>query len=807
MPLASLCLFIAFVALGVPSQITSSGDAVVSGLYDCYEVERGQLSDDCERAMHAFRAGRLAFVSQKEEYCLQLATERLAVKIDEIPPTAAVSSMFEDHMLKLRPFKSSCAACSLGPHVPRVLANNYLRRVEGVQHLMQPATLDGGSEGSTFLCPAHLHLVAWLQQGSATLTLRDERAARFWSSSIGNASMADLLTVRSSADKDPMCPPPAKQRLLQANLQGGDFLFVPHPFAVSLSAETDAVKAVCYLDASNFNTVLEYLERADSADGRQILRALSSAAFDRSMRREAADLPVDEYLQFQQLITAPAAAQESRPELQQQEQKQRRRRRGGGGEYKVWQETVAWDSLIASKTIPKPASLHDIVMGRSSAVLSLHEATSLWTNEEGNSKASARGLRLSTCTLGPDTVLFDDFLLDSTGSASLRTAQWTAASCWDVDYGADQLQLTDLTAQLTAVQLTANGLKPDEFYQFQLRRLHDGASSPRTAWSARMRALPVTAPSVPQLTAPATHTAVRIPSPTWLQSFRSADIVPFVRIFSITLTAALPSDNGGLSAIYWEVSAMVAGERLPVDWRMLPCNSSVSSEGVRVSVTALRPGLTYTLRLRACNAVGCSAYSLPATHSARVSDVLIDDDERTLLSHAPPPGSLHTVIAVDTAAQEIAVPSIGMMSKLADVKAHTDIFQVWRCHWSPAADLVLAAAVFFPATVDERTAGKVVFLRRDGTALHQLALLAQQAGAVALVVVDDGRCTEYDQRCIPGATKALGEGFAAQDIPFYWAPLRIPVVFVTTLLAEQIQGQLQETHLASAVAATARDEL
>jgi len=44
----------------------------------------------------------------------------------------------------------------------------------------------------------------------------------------------------------------------------------------------------------------------------------------------------------------------------------------------------------------------------------------------------------------------------------------------------------------------------------------------------------------------------------------------------------------------------------------------------------------------------------------------------------------------------------------------------------------------------------------------------QRAGASALVVVDDGKCTKYDQQCLPGASKYLQEGFGAHDIKAHW---------------------------------------
>ena len=37
------------------------------------------------------------------------------------------------------------------------------------------------------------------------------------------------------------------------------------------------------------------------------------------------------------------------------------------------------------------------------------------------------------------------------------------------------------------------------------------------------------------------------------------------------------------------------------------------------------------------------------------------------------------------------------------------------------------------------------------------------AGAVALIIVDDGRCEKFDETCVRGGSKARGEGFASTD--------------------------------------------
>ena len=46
-----------------------------------------------------------------------------------------------------------------------------------------------------------------------------------------------------------------------------------------------------------------------------------------------------------------------------------------------------------------------------------------------------------------------------------------------------------------------------------------------------------------------------------------------------------------------------------------------------------------------------------------------------------------------------------------------------------------------------------------------------------MVVIDNGKCNAFDQKCFPGSDKEKGELFAAIDTPKNWIELKIPVVF------------------------------
>lgn len=108
---------------------------------------------------------------------------------------------------------------------------------------------------------------------------------------------------------------------------------------------------------------------------------------------------------------------------------------------------------------------------------------------------------------------------------------------------------------------------------------------------------------------------------------------------------------------------------------------------------------------------------------------------------------------------------------------------VWRSAWSPACLTVQARPFYLnadlpegpllPAALRARLRQKIVFVHRGQAdqprPFYQIALAAQEAGAAAVVIVDvDGRCSAYDQQCLPGAEKSRGEGFAALDVPSLW---------------------------------------
>lgn len=74
--------------------------------------------------------------------------------------------------------------------------------------------------------------------------------------------------------------------------------------------------------------------------------------------------------------------------------------------------------------------------------------------------------------------------------------------------------------------------------------------------------------------------------------------------------------------------------------------------------------------------------------------------------------------------------------------------------------------------------GKIAFVWRGESPLFSKVHAIESTGAIGVVIVDNSLCNDYNQRCLPGANKNFGEGFARLDSASHWEDVRIPVVFI-----------------------------
>jgi len=109
----------------------------------------------------------------------------------------------------------------------------------------------------------------------------------------------------------------------------------------------------------------------------------------------------------------------------------------------------------------------------------------------------------------------------------------------------------------------------------------------------------------------------------------------------------------------------------------------------------------------------------------------------------------------------------------------------WTCHWSGQSFSVTAEAVF--AEPRDASSGlkntqithkRLVMVERGGIPIVKKVLRAQAAGALGVILIDNGKCKSFDQSCVIGADRSRNELFAQRDNPIPWGKVKIPVVLI-----------------------------
>ena len=127
----------------------------------------------------------------------------------------------------------------------------------------------------------------------------------------------------------------------------------------------------------------------------------------------------------------------------------------------------------------------------------------------------------------------------------------------------------------------------------------------------------------------------------------------------------------------------------------------------------------------------------------------------------------------------------------------------WNCYFSPPS-LVVTSSIHWssewnklPITrfkyhnTDATIFGKIVISPRDGTTFAVKARKFQSQGAVGLVIIDLGSCDNdvFNQACLPGANKHMGELWGRLDSKTHWKDVHIPIMFVLQSALDSIQEQ------------------
>lgn len=93
-----------------------------------------------------------------------------------------------------------------------------------------------------------------------------------------------------------------------------------------------------------------------------------------------------------------------------------------------------------------------------------------------------------------------------------------------------------------------------------------------------------------------------------------------------------------------------------------------------------------------------------------------------------------------------------------------------------------------PALNAPSLAGCVALLKRGNTPLVDKVLLAQEAGAVAALLVDDGTCVDELFTDCGRAGRASDGGFAKKDEDGVWRKVTIPAILITKTSGQRIDN-------------------
>mmetsp|Transcript_19947 Transcript_19947/g.41684 ORF Transcript_19947/g.41684 Transcript_19947/m.41684 type:complete len:205 (-) Transcript_19947:23-637(-) len=93
--------------------------------------------------------------------------------------------------------------------------------------------------------------------------------------------------------------------------------------------------------------------------------------------------------------------------------------------------------------------------------------------------------------------------------------------------------------------------------------------------------------------------------------------------------------------------------------------------------------------------------------------------------------------------------------------------------------------------------GKIALFNRGEVALVEKVLHAQDVGAIAVILIDDGQCIDEVFTHCGHAGKLREGGFAKHDESSKWRQVKIPALFITEVSGQRILNlmDLEEIHI------------
>ena len=283
-----------------------------------------------------------------------------SVVADQVP--APLQIPYSTAVTGLTPSRSvDNDSLALSSSVPRLLANNYLLRLSNATRMAavqrnhcsaavpRAHLVSSNSSSDIFRCSSSMNTVLWMPTSSysaaasdAAVNIRIFQIDRIRPTSADGIAAADATTADAPSPSLPdsaqeetcrdlqrFCPhgsssasnhcttarvpagaESAELFFTESSLRAGDYLFIPHGFAVSLqvsasasasagwSAENSLVLSSCLVDASNLVGFEDSLRASPASFDAALLREMRGGAVDFTLDRHPAELSLGDYLQL-----------------------------------------------------------------------------------------------------------------------------------------------------------------------------------------------------------------------------------------------------------------------------------------------------------------------------------------------------------------------------------------------------------------------------------------------------------------------------------------------------------------------------